>query len=332
MARQIAGVLLLLLLTWQPLAADELRPGYLQLVQVSEDEFDVTFKTPARGPDRRLAIHAEFDDSVIVLGEPLVGSLDGAHVSHWRIAHPDGLAGSQIRIRGLQRTTTDVLLRIEYLDGHTQVHTLSPAEPSVVLPANQSRLDIAGSYLWLGIEHILAGLDHLLFVFALMLLVRGWYKLVATITAFTIAHSITLALSTLGLVVLPVPPVEAAIALSIVFVASEAVHLQQGRPGLSSRRPWLVAFVFGLLHGLGFAAVLQEIGLPEHAIAIALVLFNVGVEIGQLAFVGALLALGWMLKPVIAGPSPALQRAPAYAIGIVATFWVIERTAAFWQV
>jgi hydrogenase/urease accessory protein HupE len=315
-----------------PLAADELRPGYLQLTQVTATEFEVTFKTPARGPDRRLGIYAEFDDSVSAVSEPLDGILQGAHVSHWRISHADGLAGSRIHIRGLRETSTDALLRIEYLDGSSQVHKLSPAEPDIVLPARQSWSDVAGNYLRLGIEHILTGLDHLLFVFALLLLVRGWRKLVATITAFTTAHSITLALSTLGIVVLPVPPVEAAIALSIVFVASEAVHLQQGRPGLSSRRPWLVAFVFGLLHGLGFAAVLQEIGLPEHALATALVLFNVGVEIGQLLFVAALLAIAWALKPILARPSPLLQRAPAYAVGIVATFWVIERTTAFWQV
>ena len=188
---------------------------------------------------------------------------------------------------------------------------------------------MAATYLALGIEHILLGIDHLLFVLALVLLVKGWKKLVATITAFTLAHSITLALATLGFVHVPGPPVEACIALSIVFVAAEIIHRRQGRPGLTERAPWVVAFTFGLLHGLGFAGALSEVGLPQHAIPIALLFFNVGVELGQLAFVFIVLlvlAAARRLPPRV--PAWGWRAAP-YAIGSVAMFWVLQRVAAF---
>jgi hydrogenase/urease accessory protein HupE len=213
-----------------------------------------------------------------------------------------------------------------------------PSQPWFELKAAQSRWNVASAYLVLGVEHIWTGIDHLLFILALLLLVVGWRRVVATVTAFTVAHSLTLAAATLGFVRIPQRPVEAAIALSIVFVAAEILHGQQGQPGLTARWPWVVAFTFGLLHGFGFASALHEVGLPQNAIPIALLFFNVGVEVGQLLFIAAVLAvvaLGRAALQMFQLPSPDSgafafwRRLPPYAIGSVAMFWVIERIAAF---
>jgi hydrogenase/urease accessory protein HupE len=197
---------------------------------------------------------------------------------------------------------------------------------------------VAAAYFWLGVNHILLGVDHLLFVLALIILVRGWRRICFTITAFTIAHSITLAAATLGFVHVPGPPVEAAIALSIALVAAEIINSARGRGSLTARLPWIVAFAFGLLHGFGFAGALSEVGLPNHAIPIALLFFNIGVEVGQLLFVAGVLVLFALLHRI----STALVRLEesrlqqwmqlggAYCIGGVASFWLIERVSGFW--
>lgn len=249
-----------------------------------------------------------------------------------------GLAGQTIAIEGLSRTSTDVLVRIEILGGATQTERLSPTKATFVIQAVPGSLEVAATYLRFGIEHILFGFDHLLFVLALVILVRGWRRVALTVTAFTGAHSITLVAATLGLVNLPGPPVEAAIALSIVLIAVEILNVRRGMPSLTARWPWFVAFCFGLLHGLGFAGALAEVGLPHHAIAIALLFFNLGVEVGQLAFVTAVLAAGALFRRAIAlRIEPAgvrrmvnwLDVTVAYAIGALAAYWLIERTTAF---
>jgi len=211
--------------------------------------------------------------------------------------------------------------------------------PSFVVAAAPRALDVTRTYLVLGVEHILFGVDHLLFVLALLILVKGWRKLVGTITAFTVAHSITLAAATLGFVHVSSKPVEATIALSIVFVACEIVHRRQGRSGLTETWPWVIAFSFGLLHGLGFASALREVGLPQNAIPLALLFFNVGVEVGQLLFVGAVMAIITLAVHVarkftwrnIATQSAFswCENISAYIIGGVAAFWLIERTLSF---
>ena len=186
------------------------------------------------------------------------------------------------------------------------------------------------SYLRLGIKHILLGIDHLLFVLALMILVAGRRRLVGTVTAFTAAHSLTLAAAALGLVRVPQKPVEAVIALSIVFVASEIIRGREGKPGLTARSPWVVAFIFGLLHGFGFAGALSEVGLPPQAIPLALLFFNVGVELGQLLFIGAVAIVVVAIRR-LAVPSPTWAwRVPAYGIGAVAAMWTLERVTGFW--
>jgi hydrogenase/urease accessory protein HupE len=198
--------------------------------------------------------------------------------------------------------------------------------------------EVARTYLWLGVEHILFGFDHLLFVLVLVILVRDWRRVALTVTAFTVAHSITLAAATLGFVNVPGRPVEAAIALSIVLVAVEIVNARREMPSLTARWPWLIAFCFGLLHGFGFAGALAEVGLPQHAIPLALLFFNLGVEIGQLAFVAAILVMGELVRRAMAlrfEPAPiqrmsdGLDVTAAYAIGALAAYWLIERTAAF---
>ena len=191
--------------------------------------------------------------------------------------------------------------------------------------------EIAWAYTVLGVEHILGGIDHLLFVLALLLIVRGGKRIVVTITAFTVAHSITLVSASLGLVAVPGPPVEAIIALSIIFVASEVVHGLQGKAGLTARAPWIVAFSFGLLHGFGFAGALAEVGLPQVDIPIALLMFNVGVEIGQLLFVAACLLIAGIANRVFPRSLAWVSPLAAYAIGTVATFWTIERVVSFWS-
>jgi len=221
---------------------------------------------------------------------------------------------------------------LERLDGTTQVTRLTPSTPSFVVAGPAGAMGVARTYTVLGVEHILSGIDHLLFVLALLIITRGSWRLVKTVTAFTVAHSITLSLAALGFVRVPPAPVEAVIALSIVFVAAEIVHSRQGRPGLTERAPWVVAFTFGLLHGFGFAGALSQIGLPQHDIPLALLCFNVGVEVGQLLFIASVFAVVAVARPItrrVALPQPVWAwRVVPYAIGSVSAFWFIQRVAA----
>jgi hydrogenase/urease accessory protein HupE len=309
--------------------AHEVRPAYLELKQTDADAFDVLWKVPAMGDNLRLGLYVRFPESCQLDVEPTGMFIGDAYVERSSIREPNALVGANIHIDGLRTTLTDVLVRIERMDGSTQVARLMPESPSLLVEASPSAWRVSWTYLVLGVEHILLGFDHLLFVLALVLLVKGWRRLVGTITSFTVAHSITLALATLGFVHVPGPPVEASIALSIAFVASEIVRARQGSPGLTERAPWLIAFTFGLLHGLGFAGALSEVGLPQQAIPLALLFFNVGVELGQLAFVAAiLLAMNVIRSIPVRAPSPIWKLAP-YGIGSLAMYWVIERTCGF---
>jgi hydrogenase/urease accessory protein HupE len=264
-------------------------------------------------------------------GQPIWNG--AAYVARWTANCPGGLEGGLIHIDGLDQTSTDVLVRFGFADGVDQAHRLTASDPSFTIPTKPNRLDVVRTYLLLGIEHILSGFDHLLFVLALLILVNGVRRLIATVTAFTLAHSLTLAGATLGFVHMPGPPIEAVIALSIMFVASEIMHSRRGRQGLTERYPWVVAFTFGLLHGFGFAGALAQIGLPQTSIPIALLFFNVGVEAGQLLFIAsvfAVIALARRIARRIDLPRLAWAWAvPTYAIGGIASFWVIQRIAAF---
>jgi hydrogenase/urease accessory protein HupE len=310
--------------------ADVFRPAYLEVRESGSDRYDVLWKLPLQG-DLRPGVQVRFPPGTMELTPRQGVFIGNAYVERWRISRPGGLAGQTLGIEGIASGVTDVIVRVERADGTSQVERLLPQRPQFTVQAASGALDVARSYLVLGVGHILGGVDHLLFVLALLLIVRGGKRIFITITAFTVAHSITLVSATLGWVHVPGPPVEAMIALSIVFVAAEVVHGLRGKPGLTARAPWVVAFSFGLLHGFGFAGALAEVGLPQTAIPVALFMFNVGVEIGQLIFVAGMLGVAALLLRVPLRPSRWLRAAPAYGIGTVAMFWVVERIGAFWR-
>jgi len=320
-------------------SAHEVRPAYLQIRQTGPETYDVLWKVPGRGDGMRLSLYVELPKECIRLGESQSSFVDNAYTERWSVRRAGGLTGAAIHIAGLVATMTDVLVRVERLDGTTQVARLTPSRPAFVVEAAPTRIEVAGTYTRLGVEHILTGVDHLLYVLAMLLLVTGWKRVVATMTAFTATHSLTLTAATLGWVHVPQPPVEACIALSIVFVAREIVRSREGGSGLTERWPWVISFTFGLLHGFGFAGALSEVGLPQAAIPVALLFFNVGVEIGQLLFIATVVAslvfarrtLRRLRTPTFTylSSSPFARLAPPYAIGSVAMYWVIQRIGGF---
>lgn len=314
-----------------PLRADVFRPAYLQLKQTGPESYEVMWKVPALDAGTTLKVKPVFPAETEEVTSRSTIFAAGASAQRWQVRVPGGLEGKPITFTHLLDTGLDVLVRVERTDGSEQLGRILPIEPSFTLKPSPGRGEVVTTYTMLGAGHILLGVDHLLFVLALIMIVRSTRLLLVTITAFTIAHSVTLVLATLGFMRIPGPPVEAIIALSIVFVAAEILHLRQGREGLAVRKPWLVAFTFGLLHGLGFAGALAEVGLPQNAIPLALLFFNVGVEIGQLLFIAAVLLVINLSKAYLG--QTVLCRAPAafaYGIGGMASFWVIERTLSFW--
>ncbi len=329
MNRACPSLLLLLLVcaVSAPLVqAHEVRPAYLRIQQGDDDRYDLLWRVPARG-ELRLGIYVQLPANCEAPEAPVSWTEGGTWVERWSARCAGGLVGHRVEITGLSSTVIDALARFERRDGTTQVARLTPAEPGFEVTEAESWTDVSATYTALGVEHILLGIDHLLFVLALLMLVPNVRTLVWTITSFTLAHSLTLAAATLGWAHVPQAPVEAVIALSILFVAMEIVHWRQGRPGITRRWPWLVAFTFGLLHGFGFAGALSEIGLPEHAIPLALLFFNLGVEAGQLLFIAAVFGVSFLLKQ-LTWPAWA-WRLPVYAIGSMAAFWTIQRIAGF---
>ena len=313
--------------------ADVFRPAYLELREAGRDAsgtvlYDVLWKRPALG-DSRLAIQLRFPQGTTQVSPPQGTFNETAYIERWQISRPGGLTGQTLSVDGIVGGVTDVIVRIERQDGTSQVERLLPQSPQFTVKAATGTAAVAWSYLVLGVEHILGGIDHLLFLLALLLIVRGGIRILMTITAFTVAHSITLVSATMRWMHVPGPPVEAMIALSIVFVAAEIVRGLQGRSALTAHAPWIVAFSFGLLHGLGFAGALAQVGLPQKAVALALLMFNVGVEVGQLMFVALALGVGAALTRLPAPKQAWMSYATPYAIGCVAMFWVFERVAAF---
>lgn len=304
-------------------AAHEVRPAYLDVREETPGLFSVLLKTPMQG-DARLALSAAFSGDVVKLTPVVSRPTSDAMLQTWQIRAVEPLEGQVVSIDGLQNTMTDALVRVEFLDGYVWLEKLTPGRTGATIPATQSSWTVAKTYVVSGIEHILFGFDHLLFVASLMLVVRHWRMLVKTVTAFTVAHSITLTFATLGWATLPSAPVEVLIAFSIVLVGAEIVRLERGETSLTIAWPWIVAFVFGLLHGFGFAGALVDVGLPRGDIPLALFSFNVGVELGQLAFIAAILAIVTAMKRIVAIPKRAVI-ASAYGIGTVAAFWSVER-------
>ncbi|CAB3801259.1 HupE/UreJ family protein [Pararobbsia alpina] len=317
-----------------PVLAHEVRPAYLEITESTPGRFAVLLKLPQVG-DQVFGLAPVWPDRCSDASAPSRELLGHFAVERRLVDCKGGLAGQRIEIDGLATTMTDVLVRIQFLDGRVQTELLKPTRPTLVVAERTSAWDVATSYFALGVEHILTGVDHLLFVLGLVLIVKGGARLVKTITAFTVAHSITLALATLGVVHVPQAPVEAVIALSIVFVANEIAQRDRyggavaTRPGFTARLPWLVAFVFGLLHGLGFAGALTEVGLPQVDIPLALLTFNLGVEAGQLSFIAAVFSAMALARRLRWTAPRWWSPLPSYAIGTLAMFWVIQRVTAF---
>jgi hydrogenase/urease accessory protein HupE len=278
--------------------AHRLTPAYLGFTETTPDTFAVQWKVSSTGGLTAVLVPA-IPPRVRTHRAGAYPGKRGSANAERRGVCSEGLRGLTLGVQGLSSTHTDVLLRVQFADGSTFVHRLTPDAPEVEVPTQAGRVGVMVTYLVLGVEHILIGVDHLLFVLALLLLVRGVWQLVATVTAFTIAHSITLGAAALGWVHVPEDPVEAVIALSILFLALELARhgvRPEASRSLAARFPWFVAFAFGLLHGFGFAGALFEVGLPEHEIPLALLFFNIGVEIGQLMFIAAVLAVIWLVR------------------------------------
>ncbi len=323
-------VILLLSMLTHVLFSDEIRPAFLELTQKSETSYKVLWKKPSQGEAKKSSkLEPLFPESAQVIGMKKISHTGSAILESYVIEEAKALINQPIRIEGLEATSSDVLVRIHYLDGATEFIRVLPENPSFALSHKSGFYNMASTYFILGVEHILEGYDHLLFVLALLLLVGNIRVLIWTITAFTVAHTITLMLASLDMIHLSSRAVEATIALSIIFVAAEAVYAMRGRIHLSKKYPWLIAFGFGLIHGLGFAEALKEIGLPQNEIVPSMIFFNVGVEVGQLLFVFAVLVLTWILKFFITQHAYVYKTVVAYAIGIIATFWFLERTLTF---
>ncbi len=308
----------------EPVLAHEVRPAYLEIRETSPDLFAVLWKTPARG---EASIRL---DVVLPTGcadrVPPVSFGDGAaNVLRRSVRCEGGLAGKEIRIDGLDRTLVEAIVRIERLDAGAQSLRLMSGSSALAVAESPGLITVAAVYLPFGVEHILLGFDHLCFVLALLLLIKELRRLAWAITAFTAAHSVTLAMATLGVVSLPPGPIEALIAFSIALVAAECLYVQRGQPSPTATRPWTIALVFGLLHGFGFAGALTQAGLPADAIPAALLFFNIGVELGQLAFVALVLGCFWLLRNLVPKVLRPAVQATAYGIGSLAAFWTIER-------
>ena len=308
--------------------AHEVRPAYLELRQSGSETYDVLWKVPGRGEEERFGLYVELPAACTTLAPPRSFFINNAFTDRWTVRCAGGLTDGTIHVAGLASTVTDVLVRLERLDGRSQVLRLTPSAPSFVVEAAPGRLRVATTYLRLGIDHILLGVDHLLFVLGLVLvlIVPNRWMLLKTITSFTVAHSITLAVATLGYASAPVPPLNAAIALSVLFLGPEIVRHRRGETSLAIRQPWMAAFAFGLLHGFGFAGGLSSIGLPQGEIPVALLLFNVGVEVGQIGFVALVLLLTRSFRTLEIRWPRWVELVPAYAVGSLGAFWTIQRT------
>jgi len=323
--RWIAAVLALLAAA--PAWADELRPGYLEFAQHGAQDWQLVWKAPMKNGITP-ATSPILPKGCAVQGEPRREIVDIFIVSHSRVRCTGDVSGGRIGLANLEASQTDVLARIAPLGRPVQVLRLTAGSPEGRIAARSDRWEVARTYLVTGVEHILFGYDHLLFVVALVLLLEKLGAVAKAVTAFTLAHSITLVGTTLGVLGLPQNPVESVIALSIIFLAVEIAKRVPGQPRLSERVPWVVAFLFGLLHGFGFAGALKEIGLPEGEVPMALFTFNVGVEVGQLAIVLATLAVLTVLARITPRWREPAVRLATLAIGVTASFWFIERTFA----
>lgn len=324
MIKYISTVLLLMLLP-AVILAHEIRPGYLEIKEAADHSLQITWKQPVMG-EYGVPLHPSISAGWLVDSLAAISYTESYLIKRWRIAPNHATLDQQIiSIAGLEKTITDVLIRVTLLNDISFTYLVKPIQPFVKLDLSTPQPLPVMQYLQLGIHHIWSGFDHLLFVLGLLLLVKKRGRLFWTITAFTIAHSVTLALATLHIIKVSGAFTEAAIALSIIFLAVELLNHYHGKDGFTSRYPWMVAFLFGLLHGLGFAGALQDVGLPDINISIALFLFNAGVEVGQLIFVFVMLLMMAGIRQFKLRFPESILKAPAYLIGTFAMYWFIER-------
>lgn len=305
----------------------EARPAYLEIQETAPGQFSVLWRTPVMA-GMRLQVVLQLPDNVRNLQEPRVEELADSIVERrWIDAGSNGLAGKRIEFIGLQMTITDVLVRVEMLDGRKWTTIAHPSRPWVEIAASQTWAGVAATFILQGIRHISMGADHLLFLLGLLLIVKNRWMLLKTVTAFTVAHSTTLAIATLGYANAPVIPLNAAIALSILFLGPEIVRVWRGETSFTIRHPWVVAFAFGLLHGFGFAGALTSAGLPRVELPLALLTFNVGVEMGQVGFILLVLLLERSFRVLQVRWPRWVQAVPGYTVGSLGAFWTIQRVA-----
>lgn len=298
----------------------------LEIRENAEGRHDVLWRTPMNQGITRSPIQLELPEDWKQIGTPTERSEDSWTIQRFKIeTGSNGFADAIIRFPKQEATITDIYVRLFRLDGTVFSTVVRPTNPQVTLRGERSWWANMREYVALGFHHILLGVDHLLFVLGLLLIVRGRMKLLKTITAFTLAHSLTLAIATLGIATPSLEPLNAAIALSILFLGPEIVRHWRGETSLTIRYPWVVAFLFGLLHGFGFATGLSTTGMPASELPWALLFFNVGVECGQVAFVGVCFALVKSWK-VLEMRWPAwVLRAPGYVVGVSGAYWTIQR-------
>ena len=305
--------------------AHEVRPAYLEITQPQATDYEIVWKQPMMG---EVAVHLVPHLSNGWLERPPAQqyAAGGFLTRSWKIdaGNGDALAGASLEIEGLADTITDVFVRVRLANGRSLDTIIRPEAPRLSISPDTRSPFTLPAYLVLGIEHILTGPDHLLFVLGLVLIVRSRRMLLKTVTAFTLAHSITLAAAVLGKVRLPTSFVETLISLSILLLAPEILRVRRGQSSLTVRYPWAVAFVFGLFHGMGFASGLASLGFQSHDLFAALVLFNLGVEIGQLAFIALVLSIGRGLRSTPVGTGSLAGQLPAYAVGIAGAYWTIQ--------
>lgn len=313
-----------------PASAHPLAPALLQLQETTPAHYEVLWRTSVTRTQQQ-DVSPQLPADCIATSEPLITTEDGdAVVARWNVGCDTALTGRPITVQGLAQSGINVIVHIAGREGVIDT-LLSPDQPGFEVPRPAAQRPVFVAYLQLGIEHLLTGLDHLLFVAGLLLLVRGVRRLLLTITAFTLGHSLTLALASLGLIQVHQPLAELGIAISILVLAVEISRPAGSPTSALVRWPWLMAAAFGLLHGLGFAAALMDVGLPQGQIPLALLAFNTGIELGQLLAVSLLLAAAWACRQQWKTPSKTVGRAgPAYLIGTLAAYWCWDRLVSLW--
>ena len=299
--------------------AHEVRPAYLQVTELSAGEYDVVWKQPVID-GKRLKIKPVFPEGCEEIGARDIRSVGATATERYAVSCD--LTSGIISLEGLERTLTDAFIRVAYFNGDQKSGVIKPSSPRFDLGSESTSPAI--DYIKIGVDHIIYGWDHLLFVIGLVMLVSR-RQIIGVATAFTAAHSLTLALAAFGFLNLPTRPVEILIAMSIVLLAIEIIRKNRGGTSIAVSKPYLISFVIGLIHGAGFASALSEIGLPKGTELLALLLFNLGVELGQIAIILLLLGALWMTAKAIKNSRRPIEFASAYLIGTIGMYWTVQR-------